>query len=68
VKIAIESERIVRLLFSEGTYKQKYPNQVIKHLLPDVVLVTPLVFSSIIALHLHEHKHASFHVILCGCN
>jgi hypothetical protein len=31
-------------------------------------IVTPQVFSSIIALHLHEHKHASFHVILCGCN
>jgi hypothetical protein len=29
----------------------------------EVGVVTPQVFSSIIALHLHEHKHASFHVI-----
>jgi hypothetical protein len=32
------------------------------------LFVTPQVFSSITALHLHEHKHASFHVILCDCN
>jgi hypothetical protein len=32
------------------------------------IIVTPQVFSSIIALHLHKHKHTSFHVILCGCN
>jgi hypothetical protein len=35
---------------------------------PNMRYVTPQVFSSITALHLHEHKHASFHVILCGCN
>jgi hypothetical protein len=64
----------------KGTFvhQGKYTNDVLKKFdmgeakplsMPmSTTIVTPQVFSSITALHLHEHKHASFHVILCGCN
>jgi hypothetical protein len=43
MKIAVKSERIARLEFSEGTRNQKYPNQGIEYLLPDVVLIIVLI-------------------------
>ena len=43
MKIAVKSEKIARLQFSEGTHNQKYPNQEIKYLLPDVVLIIVLI-------------------------
>ena len=47
MKIAVKSEKIARLQFrrtsSEGTHNQKYPNQGIEHLLPDVVLIIVLI-------------------------
>jgi hypothetical protein len=41
--LQLNQEKIARLQFSEGTHNQKYPNQGVKYLLPDVVLIIVLI-------------------------